>query len=161
MNRIQLGYNRPITEEAANFLYAHCCLEENTRVLLADDEFRPIKDIRIGDRVATLDKGDVRVMNCWQGLEDELLELWLGDGFIRLTPSHPVQTPTGFVKAGSLKADDEVYGYTNFRRCTHKVKSIDKVKQSFMVCNLDTENNEPFIVEAGFIVGTNYAQNII
>ncbi|MDR2572318.1 MAG: hypothetical protein LBD23_18750 [Oscillospiraceae bacterium] len=135
------------------------CLEENTQVLLAHRLLMPIRAIKIGESVATPDGGSAKVQNCWQGREYELLEIRFDGASVRLTANHPVQTPNGFVKAGSLKAGDEVSVFANEQNAIQKVKSVEKVEQMFKVCNLDTEGHKPFIISGGIIVGTNYTQN--
>jgi hypothetical protein len=179
MDKIKLGYNRELTEgKYVGCKSTHCCLnetnnngevlplklmsdclEENTQVLLAHRLLMPIKSIKIGESVATPDGGSAKIQNCWQGHERELIEIRFDGASVRLTANHPVQTPNGFVKAGSLKAGDEVSVFANEQNAIQKVKSVEKVQQMFKVCNLDTQGHKPFIISGGIIVGTNYTQN--
>ncbi|MDR2599349.1 MAG: hypothetical protein LBC73_03635 [Oscillospiraceae bacterium] len=146
-----------------------CCLDENTQVLEANGMKSQIKSLKIGSRVTTPDGGSAVVTNTWKGRENDLLELNFEDVSIKLTPNHPVQTPNGFVRAGALKAGDEVSIFNYTQNSTKIVKSVNKVEHQmsrniyvdygqYSVCNIDTEGRKPFIIDGGVIVGTFYTQ---
>ena len=54
------------------------CLEENTRILMADGSQKPVREIRIGDMVMC-DLGEPKIVrNVWQGREDVYrIKKWL------------------------------------------------------------------------------------
>ncbi|MDR2589908.1 MAG: hypothetical protein LBC71_02815 [Oscillospiraceae bacterium] len=149
-----------------------CCLDENTKVLEANGMKSQIKNLKIGSRITTPDGGSAMVTNTWKGRENDLLELNFEDATIKLTPNHPVQTPNGFVKAGDLKAGDEVSIFNYSENSKKTVKSVNKVEHQMFsrtyiddgqlsVYNIDTEGRKPFIIDGGVIVGTFYTQQTI
>ena len=51
------------------------CLEENTRIFMADGSQKPIREIRIGEEVMSDSGKTQRVMNVWQGKMVQKLHL--------------------------------------------------------------------------------------
>jgi hypothetical protein len=134
---------------------AYGCFAAGTRVLCAPHTWRPIEEIRIGDRVVTADgRGYARVRNTWTGRDAMLVEIAFAEGALKMTEGHPVLTPGGYVKAGALKLGDAFCG--DDKICT--VTSVTRQVGDFAVYNLDTDGDRPFIAE-GVAVGTNRTQN--
>lgn len=86
------------------------CLEENTPVL-TNRGFRPIRDVRPGDRVVNHDRGYhcatvKRVIS--KGVKRTIrLHTYTGD-VIECTPDHHVLTGRGWVEAGSIAPKDAI-----------------------------------------------------
>ena len=131
------------------------CLEENTRIFMADGSQKPIKEIRIGDMVMS-DSGEAqRVMNIWQGREEHMMCIELRNGSkITLTENHPVKTVSGIKRADEINEHDEIlvfYG-ENF-----KIASISCIDYNGRVYNLDISGN--FMIAEGIAVGDFCIQN--
>ena len=84
------------------------CLEENTRIFMADGSQKPIREIRIGEEVMSDSGKTQRVMNVWQGREEHMMCIELKNGSkITLTKNHPVKTVSEVKKADEINEDDE------------------------------------------------------
>ncbi|MDR2557927.1 MAG: hypothetical protein LBC86_00045 [Oscillospiraceae bacterium] len=138
------------------------CLGENTIVLCDRGFLLPIKSIKIGAMILSSGEKKVRVCNVWKGHENMLLKISFGGKSIMMTPSHPVLTPNGYVKADSLIVGSEVCALEGYSRETVTlVTAVEKIEgRQFSVYNIDTEDNLPFVAE-GIFVGTNRTQNSI
>lgn len=131
------------------------CLEENTKIFMADGLHRPIKEIRIGDMVMS-DSGEPKIVkNVWQGREKHMMCIELKNGSkITLTENHPVKTVFGMKKAREIDEDDEIlitYGDKA------KIASISCIEYNGRVYNLDISGN--FMMAEGIAVGDFEVQN--
>jgi hypothetical protein len=82
------------------------CLAAGTGVL-TETGYQPIETLKIGDKVfSPRTKKYTRITNCWRGREhNEMVRI---NHRLVLTKDHPVFTPGGFVRAGSLKDGDTI-----------------------------------------------------
>ncbi|MHD0317740.1 Hint domain-containing protein [Fusobacterium sp. THCT1E2] len=131
------------------------CLEENTRILMADGTQKPIKEIRIGERVMS-DSGENQIVkNVWQGREEHMMCIELKNGSkITLTENHPVKTTKGIKRADAIDENDEIvmaYGEK------YKISSISCIEYGNRVYNLDISGN--FMIAEGIAVGDFEVQN--
>ena len=131
------------------------CLEENTRILMADGTQRSIRNIKIGEEVMSDSGKTQRVMNVWQGREEHMMCIELKNGSkIILTDSHPIKTAAGIKRADAIDENDEivmVYGEK------HKIFSISCIEYGNRVYNLDISGN--FMIAEGIVVGDFEVQN--
>ncbi|MDU1910482.1 Hint domain-containing protein [Fusobacterium sp.] len=133
------------------------CLEENTKIFMADGSHKPIKEIRIGDMVMS-DSGESKIVrNVWQGREEHMMCIELKNGSkVTLTENHPIKTVSGMKKAKEIDENDEiliVYGDK------FKIASISCIEYNGRVYNLDISGN--FMMAEGIAVGDFEAQNKI
>lgn len=131
------------------------CLEENTRILMADGTQKPIKEIRIGERVMS-DSGENQIVkNVWQGREEHMMCIELKNGSkITLTENHPVKTTKGIKRADAIDENDEiVMAYEE----KYKISSISCIEYGNRVYNLDISGN--FMIAEGIAVGDFEVQN--
>lgn len=131
------------------------CLEENTRILMADGSQKPIREIRIGDMVMC-DLGEPKIVrNVWQGREEHMMCIELKNGSkITLTENHPVKTTKGIKRADAIDENDEIvmaYGEK------YKISSISCIEYGNRVYNLDISGN--FMIAEGIAVGDFEVQN--
>ncbi|AVQ27291.1 MULTISPECIES: Hint domain-containing protein [Fusobacterium] len=131
------------------------CLEENTRIFMADGSQKPIREIRIGEEVMSDSGKTQRVMNVWQGREEHMMCIELKNGSkITLTKNHPVKTVSEVKKADEINEDDEIlvaYGEK------YKIASISCIEYNGRVYNLDISGN--FMIAEGIAVGDFGIQN--
>ena len=131
------------------------CLEENTKIFMADGSQKPIKEIRIGDMIMC-DSGDPKIVrNVWQGREEHMMCIELKNGSkIILTENHPVKTIFEMKKASEINEDDEIL--TTYRDKS-KIASISCIEYNGRVYNLDISGN--FMIAEGIAVGDFEVQN--
>lgn len=134
------------------------CLAEGTQVLTASGANVPIERIQIGDLLAT-PTGTARVTNTWRGYDSEMIKIGYDNGSVLLTAAHPVMTPSGYVKARQLAVGDDICLHGSSAQ-TARITELSPQTGDFNVCNLDTEDNKPFVA-GGILVGTNQTQNTI
>ncbi len=133
------------------------CLEENTRIFMADGSQKPIREIRIGEEVMSDSGKTQRVMNVWQGREEHMMCIELRNGFrIILTENHPVKTTTEMKRASEIDENDEIL-ISNGEKC--KIASISCIEYNERVYNLDMSGNIMFA--EGIAVGDSEVQNEI
>lgn len=91
------------------------CLERQTPVLMADGSYRPIGDVRVGDRVLSSDESgsgrlvETGVTNRWDFEEEEFLEIEREDGqTIRCSGNHRWLTQRGWVRTDELVEGDDI-----------------------------------------------------
>lgn len=70
---------------------------------------RPAARVEVGDRLWTLDEGEVRettVVDIASRPTRELVEVTTDEGTLRVTPDHPFATPSGWVEAQDLEGHE-------------------------------------------------------
>ena len=101
----------PIVDEILEETYGVMCLHEDTRVAMADGSERPIRLVRRGDRVHSLNRENGRFEvkdchGCGPTRRGAGLRLTLGNGFAAtLTPDHKVLTYDGMKEAQDLDSE--------------------------------------------------------
>lgn len=141
------------------------CLGEKTRVTLADGSQRRISEIRIGDRVLSLDNKGVpcyaRVRNVWRGMEDKMQEITTANGSTLLaTRVHPFKTQEGIRIAGELNEGISLLA-GNDQEWT-EVLQRKEVNSPTEVYNLDLEregDSSGLFLAENIWVGDNIMQN--
>lgn len=85
------------------------CLGKDTRILMADNTYKPVSDIRIGDKVINERMESIEVRDIYIGPEEFMVNIETEKGKkILVTASHPVLTTRGMVAADRLTAKDKV-----------------------------------------------------
>lgn len=133
------------------------CLDENTRVQMADGSARKISEIRLGDRVQEPMGGTLTVENIFRGTEDCLLRIEDEGGHqILLTDSHPVLTDQGWKRAGDLVPGSKAETNEGWAG----IVKVSKAEGQSNVYNLElsADYGGCFIAE-GFVVGDFKYQN--
>ncbi|MGV8003097.1 polymorphic toxin-type HINT domain-containing protein [Photorhabdus temperata subsp. temperata] len=114
---VQFQYtNNPGSEgDTAQHIYPpiqiqYGCIAEGTLIDMADGSKWKVENIRPGDKVLTKQGGILQVKSRIVGHDTEFIDLIYNNGEqISLTPTHPVSTSQGIVKAEDLKAGDPIH----------------------------------------------------
>ncbi|TDB53996.1 Hint domain-containing protein [Photorhabdus luminescens] len=114
---VQFSYtNNPRSkEDASQFIYPpiqiqYGCIAEGTLIDMADGSKWKVENIRPGDKVLTKQGGILQVKSRIVGHDTEFIDLIYNNGEqISLTPTHPVSTSQGIVKAEDLKVGDTIH----------------------------------------------------
>ncbi|WP_051691066.1 Hint domain-containing protein [Photorhabdus australis] len=102
-------------EDTAQFIYPpiqiqYGCIAEGTLIDMADGSKWKVENIRPGDKVLTKQGGILQVKSRIVGHDTEFIDLIYNNGEqVSLTPTHPVSTSQGIVKAEDLKAGDTIH----------------------------------------------------
>ncbi|MER2473699.1 Hint domain-containing protein [Photorhabdus laumondii] len=86
------------------------CIAEGTLIDMADGSKLAVENIRPGDKVLTKQGDILQVKERIVGHDTEFVDLTYNNGEqISLTPTHPVSTSQGIVKAEDLKVGDTIH----------------------------------------------------
>lgn len=92
-----------------NILFYWGCVEENTKITMEDGSDKKIKDIRIGDRVRSVDGKSSLVCDIFRGTEEQLYCIDTVSGHeILVTKDHPFLTDSGEKAAIELCYADRI-----------------------------------------------------
>jgi hypothetical protein len=86
----------------------HCCLHQDSLVVLADGSSKPIKAVELGDRVFT-SSGAIAPISAKTATgerETYRVRMWLGNEDLVATPEHKVLTIEGYKTVGHLTSQD-------------------------------------------------------
>lgn len=84
------------------------CLSKNTNILMDDNTIKNVTEIKIGDKIKTLD-GQVEVQDIITGQEETMLFIRTRNGKeITVTSTHPMITARGMVPARLVSAEDQL-----------------------------------------------------
>jgi DNA polymerase-3 subunit alpha len=98
----------PIMTEVLQETYGIMCIHEDTRIAMADGTEKPIRDVRIGDNVQSLNRATSRFEvkqchGCGPTRRANGVKITLENGFsVTLTDDHQVYTFDGMKEAGRL-----------------------------------------------------------
>ncbi|WP_036774426.1 Hint domain-containing protein [Photorhabdus australis] len=108
--------NNPGSEKSASQLIyppiqiQYGCIAEGTLIDMADGSKWKVENIRPGDKVLTKQGGILQVKSRIVGHDTEFVDLTYNNSEqISLTPTHPVSTSQGIVKAEDLKVGDTIH----------------------------------------------------
>lgn len=90
--------------------YVHFCLHEDSLIILADGNTKPIKDIAIGDLVIT-STGKIAPVKSkfYVGRKPTIkVQTWLSNEFVAMTPEHKVLTDSGWKRCSELTTKDYI-----------------------------------------------------
>lgn len=86
-----------------------CCFTPSTRIFMADDSQKCIKEVRIGDKIASIN-GEIKEVGC--DVQEEAEEYFVlktkGGHKLELSGDHPVLTVNGWEQARTLRKGDKV-----------------------------------------------------
>lgn len=137
------------------------CLEENTNVL-TDKGYIKIKDIKIGDKVASMKNNELvyrDVLNKWNTNKKQIKIKTRSGREIITSPEHRMYTQRGYVESKDLTINDYFY-LNNFKMEQKNKKEIDEnemffitgmifegscSKNSISFCQEDNELKERFL----------------
>lgn len=107
-------YAHPVMKEILEETHGVMCIHEDTRIALADGSEKPIRDIRIGDMVHSLNETTRRFVarechGCGPTRREDGLRLTLENGFsVVLTDDHKVLTYHGMKEVGLLDPETDL-----------------------------------------------------
>ena len=133
-----VGYRR------RNFSGESCFLP-GTKILMADGTTKNIEDIKVGDLVKAFDEktGEIKtakVTKVFHHSKEEMGDYYLViNGWLRVTPNHPIYANGKWIEAGKLKVGDRLYG-------GEWVESIKEIFQREDTYNLELDKYHAYIV---------------
>ncbi|MDE9518742.1 hypothetical protein KKJ17_13630 [Xenorhabdus bovienii] len=162
--------NPGATESSSQFIYPpiniqYGCIAEGTLIDMADGSKRKVEDIRPGDRVLTKQGDVLQVKSRIVGYDTEFFDLIYNNSEkVSLTPTHPVSTLRGIVKAGELKIGDTIHtrdGQTTLSSV--KLRKTDPLNVYNFVLEKKDDKNEllpedALLFAGGILVGDNNLQ---
>lgn len=132
------------------------CLGKDTQVRMADQSYKTISDIRVGEMILDANGKSVQVVDIMTGMEEKMILVESEDGkSILLTDSHPILTERGMVLAKNLNAADilimengskSALRYVYMQEYNDKVyslvfeKSTNLIGNGFIVGDFETQN---------------------
>ncbi|ETS30032.1 hypothetical protein BB987_11540 [Photorhabdus temperata] len=141
------------------------CIAEGTLIDMADGSKKKVEDIRPGDKVLTKQGGILQVKSRIVGHDTEFVDLIYNNGEkVSLTPTHPVATLRGIVKADELKIGDTIYtrgGQTTLSSV--KLRNTDPLNvYNFVLEKTDDKSQllpeDALLFAGGILVGDNNLQ---
>lgn len=120
----------PLLAETFKKTYGIMCFHGDTRVAMADGSEKPIRDVRVGDRVVACrwpeKHAQIRDV-LWQGAtrRQDGVRITLENGFaLTVTPDHKIYGWGGKVEAGSLRVGDLVATGHHLPTDSHKSEGL-------------------------------------
>ncbi len=157
-------------EDTAQFIYPpiqiqYGCIAEGTLIDMADGLKRKVENIRPGDKVLTKQGGVLQVKSRIVGHDTEFVDLIYNNGEqVSLTPTHPVSTLRGIVKADELKIGDTIHtrdGQTTLTSVKQR-KSEPSNVYNFVLEKTDSQSEllpeDAVLFAGGILVGDNNLQ---
>jgi len=123
------------------------CFSYDTKILMADNSFKRIIDLREGEYVKAcdIDTGEVvnrKVINKYRADQNHY---YLINGDIKITENHPVFTADAkWVKVADLKIGDSIATIDG----SVKISSIDRIEYEHRVYNFMVDNSHNYYVSA-------------
>ncbi|NHB86341.1 Hint domain-containing protein [Photorhabdus tasmaniensis] len=141
------------------------CIAEGTLIDMADGSKRKVENIRRGDKVLTKQGGILQVKERITGHDTEFIDLIYNNGEqVSLTPTHPVSTLRGIVKADELKIGDTIHtrdGQTTLTSVKQR-KSEPSNVYNFVLEKTDSQSEllpeDAVLFAGGILVGDNNLQ---
>uniref|UniRef100_UPI0036DBFB85 Hint domain-containing protein n=1 Tax=Photorhabdus sp. RM322S TaxID=3342825 RepID=UPI0036DBFB85 len=141
------------------------CIAEGTLIDMANGSKWKVENIRPGDKVLTKQGGILQVKSRIVGHDTEFIDLIYNNGEqVSLTPTHPVSTLRGIVKADELKIGDTIHtreGQTTLTSVKQR-KSEPSNVYNFVLEKTDSQNEllpeDAVLFAGGILVGDNNLQ---
>lgn len=152
--------HRRCIQSVPHILILWGCVEETSRIRMADGTQKEIRNIKIGEKVLLADGEAVSVENVWRGSEDDWYLLHTKSGIeIKASYTHPFLTKEGMVQACRLNAGDTVMVWDEQDSCMREEILADVKKQEgqIEVCNLSLSGKR--MIANGFVCGDMELQN--
>lgn len=132
------------------------CLGKDTQVRMADQSYKTISDIRIGEMILDANGKSVQVVDIMTGIEERMILVESEDGkSILLTDSHPILTERGMVLAKNLNASDILIMENGSKSALRYVYIHEYNDQVYSLVFEKSTN----LIGNGFIVGDFETQN--
>ncbi len=168
--RAQPSYAHPVMEEVLAETYGVMCIHEDALVSLADGTEKPIKLVRQGDMVHSLNL-DTRHFEakecegCGPTRRGEGIRLTLENGFsVLLTPDHEVWTTEGWKESQHLVMGDSIAVKSKLSTCLQDLRTCSMVSaervydQQFYGMSVADHHN---LVADGIVVKNCYQEQIM
>lgn len=137
------------------------CVEETTKIRMADGTQKEIRNIKIGEEALLADGEAVRVENVWRGSEDNWRLLRTKSGMeIKASDTHPFLTKEGgMAQACRLHAGDVIMVWDDQNSCMREevLTNAQKQEGQITVCNLSLGGKR--MIANGFVCGDMELQN--
>lgn len=144
------------------------CIIEGTQIDMADGTKRKVEDLRRGDTVLSKDGKTLRIKSRIVGFDTDFVDLHYkhekSDQVVTLTPTHPVLTQRGIIRAEDLKIGDNVYtrnGEITLDLVSRKNSESQNV-YNFVLENMNSKDellpNDALLYAGGILVGDNVLQ---
>ncbi|CAM3360465.1 conserved hypothetical protein; putative exported protein [Xenorhabdus nematophila ATCC 19061] len=145
------------------------CIIEGTQIDMADGSKRKVEDLRRGDTVLSKDGKILRIKSRIVGFDTDFVDLHYknvknNQQVVTLTPTHPVLTQHGIIRAEDLKAGDTVYT-RNGEAILDSVNRKNSKSQNVYNFVLENTNgkdkllpNDALLYAGGVLVGDNILQ---
>ena len=140
------------------------CVDENTRVLMADGTTKKIKHVSVGDYVMSVKDNTScpqKVLNVFYNGIAKVYRILLDDNkYLFATKDHKVFTERGWIEVGSLYVDDKIFVPSELedKIVPVKVKSIYLAPCAFSnVYDIEVENTHNYIAN-GIVVHNCFAK---
>jgi tetratricopeptide (TPR) repeat protein len=123
------------------------CFSYDTKILMADNSFKRIIDLREGEYVKAcdIDTGEVvtrKVINKYRADQNHY---YLINGDIKITENHPVYTANAkWVRVADLKIGDRITTIDG----SVTISSIDRIEYDHRVYNFEVDNSHNYYVSA-------------
>lgn len=134
------------------------CLAGSTQIKMADNSFKQISEVEIGEIVAT-QNGTAKVINSYNGDEKEVVCLSVdGCGDLLMTDGHPVLTSRGWLRCKDLNAGDKIITESGEAAI---INGLYIRPFNDKVYNLELDGDNHSLIAEGVIVGDFNQQNNI
>ena len=157
-----------ITRAEVYWLKEANCFLPGTKILMADGTTKNIEDIKVGDLVKAFDEktGEIKtakVTKVFHHSKEEMGDYYLViNGWLRVTPNHPIYANGKWIEAGKLKVGDRLYGDI-------KISSIERVYEKSRVFDIELNvfhtyfvliDDEPILVHNSVEILDQYQENL-
>ena len=151
----------------ANGLVVHNCLLPETKIWIDGGKLKRIKDIQVGDLVLTHNVQLRKVVKTFsREINEKIIKITNAHGkILKITGDHPVLTVGLFpgikwVKAKDLKLNQTLKIINDRKDVSYStIEAIKKERYSGTVYNLEVEEDDSYITEAGVVHNCNEGVN--
>jgi len=127
---------------------AETCFLAGTKIVLADESYKNIEDIKIGDMVKSFDDktgkiADEKVTNVFHHSPGEMGDYYLViNKQLKVTPNHMFYSNGNWICAGDLKIGDPLF----YKSSGYTIYSIDKIFEKKPTYNFEVEGSHSYFV---------------
>jgi len=148
-----LGYNTGVTGGGGGT--GDSCFPADTPVLMADGEFKAIKDIKAGDKVLTRESEtfsklvEARVLKLYEHNEDEADSYLLINKFFKVTPNHRILINGVWQRVENIKIGDKLIKKDGKELPVDSIRKIHNVNEK--TYNLEIEKYRTYIANGIYV----------
>lgn len=137
------------------------CFLPDTKILMADNTQKPIKEVKNGDLIYGYQDGQLRPVKVTQTFRhpdtSKYYVLSLANGQrLKVTGIHPIFNGQEYVNVENLKIGDTVYIHDNSVLTPTKIKNIIRIDQSTEVYNLEVDQTNNYFAEGILVHNKTY-----